>query len=299
MRQSYPHKSLWELCTLFGISRQAYYQATIHQYQVSMAESVVLQLVTQCRLELRGKAGVRKMWTPLKSKLAEHGITMGRDRLFDLLRSYHLLLRRRTRKVKTTDSHHWLKKYPNLIKGLVVIAPGQLWVSDITYISTLEGFCYLSLITDAYSRKIMGYCLYPTLEAIGCIKALEMALTGKPNPTVYPLIHHSDGGIQYCSYRYIEILKENHMEISMAKSPYENAIAERINGTVKNEFEVVPMYKSYRAAKLDIPKIVTIYNQKRPHSSIDYLTPEQAHLKEGPIKRRWKSYHSSTKKKEV
>jgi putative transposase len=212
----------------------------------------------------------------------------------------HLLLLRLFKiKEKTTDSHHWLKKYPNLIKGLVVTAPGQLWMSDITYIPTLEGFCYLSMITDAYSRKIIGYCLYPILEAIGCIQALLMAIKGRLARPVYRLINHSDGGVQYCCFRYIDILAEHQIIISMAKSPYENAIAEKINDTIKNELGVPGMYKSYRSAKLDIPKIVAIYNQKRLHSSIDYLTPDQAHQKEGHIKRRWKSYWPAIQKMET
>lgn len=241
--------------------------------------------------------GTRKLLFLLLPHLEEHGIKMGRDQLFDLLRFHGLLIRRRRRMVKTTDSHHWLKKYPNLIVGLAITSPEQLWVSDITYIRTLEGFSYLSLITDAYSRKIVGFALYPTLEAVGCIEALEMAVNERRNSSPFILIHHSDRGIQYCSFDYVNILLKSNIAISMTQSgsPYENALAERVNGIIKNEFFPKKVYQNHKEAKKSITKTILTYNERRPHSSIDFLTPEQAHNQEGLLIKRWKHYPKQKK----
>ena len=168
MRQKHPEESLGSLCELFGVTRQAYYDAAEHEKKTSIAHMLILSLVREYRSNIPF-IGTRKLLFLLIPDLKEHGIKIGRDQLFELLRFHGLLIRRRKRMVKTTDSHHWLKKYPNLIKGLEVTGPNQLWVSDLTYIRTLEGFSYLSLITDAFSRKIVGYSLYQTLEAVGCI----------------------------------------------------------------------------------------------------------------------------------
>jgi len=290
---------LGRLCTLFGVTRQAYYEAEIQENKTSIARMVVLSIVKELREDIP-LIGTRKLLFKLDPYLIEHGIKMGRDQLFNLLRFHGLLIRRRKRIVKTTDSHHWLKKYPNLIKEMVITSPEQLWVSDITYIRTLEGFSYLSLITDAYSRKIVGYALYPTLEAVGCIEALEMAVKGIKNISPYILIHHSDRGIQYCSADYIDILTKANIAISMTQngSPYENALAERVNGIIKNEFFPKKVYQNHKEAKKTISKIILTYNEKRPHSSIDFLTPEQAHSQEGFMKKRWKQYSKQQKQVE-
>lgn len=255
---------------------------------------VVLRLVKDLREDMPLLGG-RKLLFRLLPQLEEHKIKMGRDQLFGLLRFHCLLVRRRKRSVKTTDSHHWLKKYPNLIKDMIITSPEQLWVSDITYIRTLEGFSYLSIITDAYSRKIVGHSLYATLEAVGCIEALEMALEGRKNNSPFILVHHSDRGVQYCCSVYIELLNEANIAISMTESgsPYENALAERVNGIIKNEFFPKKIYQNHREAKKSIAKIIEIYNEKRPHASLDYLTPSQAHNQEGVLKKRWKNYTKS------
>jgi transposase InsO family protein len=155
----------------------------------------------------------------------------------------------------------------------------------------MQGFCYLSLITDAYSRKIVGHALWPTLEALGCIEALEIAVSGRQKSSNY-LIHHSDRGIQYCSAAYVSILDQASIDISMTQSgsPYENALAERVNGIIKNEFYTFRIYQNYKDAKKGIQKIVEIYNKRRPHASLDFLTPENAHNLSGPINKRWKTY---------
>ncbi|MDR4952602.1 IS3 family transposase [Chryseobacterium sp. ES2] len=287
----YPNKSLGEICALFGVTRQAYYEAQQREKQTSIAHMIVLCLVKEFRDEMP-MLGTRKLLSKLSPHLEEHGIKMGRDQLFALLRFHGLLIRRRKRMVKTTDSHHWLKKYPNLVKDLALQASEQLWVSDITYIRTLEGFSYLSLITDAYSRKIVGHALHPTLEAAGCIEALIMAVAERKMESNFTLIHHSDRGIQYCSSGYIEILQSENIAISMTQtgSPYENALAERMNGIIKNEFFPKRIYQNHKEAKKAIDRIVYIYNNSRPHSSLDYLTPNKAHDAIGALKKRWKQY---------
>lgn len=291
MRQTFPNESLERLCALFGVTRQAFYEAQVHERKTTIANALVLGFVAELRKDIP-LLGTRKLFHLINPKLEMHGIKMGRDQLFDLLRFHGLLIRRRKRMVKTTDSHHWLKKYPNLTLDIVITGPEQLWASDITYIRTLQGFSYLSLITDAYSRRIMGYSLCPTLEAIGCIEALEMAIANRKKDSPYHLIHHSDRGIQYCSAKYIEILLKEGIKISMTQSgsPYENALAERVNGIIKNEFYFKQICQNHQEAKKYIDKSVANYNSLRPHSSVDFLTPNQAHMKSGAITKRWKKY---------
>ena len=296
MRQEHPGESLGSLCELFGVTRQAYYDAAEHEKKTSIAHMLILSLVREYRSNIPF-IGTRKLLFLLIPDLKEHGIKIGRDQLFELLRFHGLLIRRRKRMVKTTDSHHWLKKYPNLIKGLEVTGPNQLWVSDLTYIRTLEGFSYLSLITDAFSRKIVGYSVYQTLEAVGCINALKMAVEERKYDSPYFLIHHSDRGIQYCSAEYVSILGDQNIAISMTQSgsPYDNALAERVNGIIKNEFYPKRVYQNHKEASKAISRIIQIYNSKRPHASVDYLTPEQAHEREGQLSKRWKTYRRKKK----
>lgn len=256
----------------------------------------VLCLVREARLIMQ-MIGTRKLVHHLAGPLQDHGIKMGRDQLFNLLRHHGLLVRRRRRIIKTTDSFHWLKKYPDLTTGLNLNASEQLWVCDITYIRTINSFSYLSLITDAYSRLIVGYCLYPTLEAVGCLRALEMAINNRSKSC--KLIHHSDRGIQYCSAAYVDVLKLNHIEISMTQSgsPYENALAERMNGILKNEFYPKRVYQNHKEAVKVLTSNIEVYNSKRPHLSLGYLTPQSAHQMTGDINKSWKSY--PRKKKQV
>lgn len=296
MRQSHSQESLERLCTLFGVTRQAFYEAQVYESRTSIAHMIILTIVSELRADIP-IIGTRKLLFMLTPELEKHGIKLGRDQLFDLLRFHGLLIRRRTRMVKTTNSHHWLKKYPNLIKNLVLSAGNQLWVSDITYIRTLQGFNYLSLITDAYSRKIMGYSLSETLAAAGPTEALLMAINERKEFSAFIPIHHSDRGVQYCSSEYVDILNEQKIAISMTQSgsPYENALAERVNGTIKNDFFPKRVYQNHKEAKKAITKIIQVYNQKRPHASVDYLTPDEAHLKEGDLKKRWKHYSKQKK----
>lgn len=244
------------------------------------------------------RIGTRKLHYMLAENLERHGITIGRDKLFDLLASYGLLVRRRRRKrACTTDSRHPFKRYPNLIKDLTVQRPNHLWVSDITYIGLRDGFCYLSLVTDAYSRKITGYCLHPSLKKDGPVAALQMAMAHLPGNLLQPLIHHSDRGLQYCCGEYITLLVNKPITISMTENgdPYENAIAERVNGILKNEFGLDREFNSFDEATRAVDAAIETYNELRPHASCDYLTPNIAHQKQGALPLRW----VPKKKKEV
>jgi len=241
------------------------------------------------------RIGTRKLHYMLSETLQRHGICIGRNKLFDLLSDHGLLVRRRKRKrVSTTDSNHPFRKYPNMVRELQVLRPNHLWVSDITYLSLTDSFCYLSLVTDAYSRKIVGYCLHPTLKKEGPMQALKMAVADR----VYrhPLIHHSDRGLQYCCGDYTSLLERSGISISMTEKgdPYENAIAERVNGILKSEFELDRDFGSFDIAKTAVDKAIDVYNHQRPHSSCNYLTPAQAHLQQGLLLTKWKRRLSMT-----
>lgn len=289
-------RSIQTLCSLLGYSRQAFYKFVKHAEKEALQHDLILQEVLRIRKTLK-RLGTRKLLFKMEGFMREQHIEIGRDAMFDLLATHKLLIRKRKRRVPvTTFSDHWMRKYPNLIIDFIPTAPNQLWVSDITYITLKDDFAYLSLITDAYSRKIVGFYLSETLSADGCIKALLMAL--KNNPQLGRLIHHSDRGSQYCCADYVSILDKHFVKISMTQSgdPLENAIAERVNGILKDEL-LEKIYINYQEAKQAIAAAISIYNYQRPHSSIDMLTPIEAHLREGELKRRWKNYYS--KKKEV
>ncbi len=237
--------------------------------------------------ELPG-VGTDKLHHLLTDFLAEHHLKLGRDKLYALLREHHLLRTKRRKQAKTTNSQHPFYKYVNLVKELSVTNPNQLWVSDITYIRTGNDFSYLSLITDAYSHKIVRWAMDTTLQTKGPLAALQMAVKtlhkGKES-----LIHHSDRGIQYCCKEYIQLLCSCGIRISMTNQgdPGENALAERVNRTIKEEFNC-RAFLSFDWAKVAITKSIQAYNQLRPPASGDYLTSNQAHLKEGALKKRWR-----------
>lgn len=233
------------------------------------------------------RIGTRKLQYLIQDDLKELGIKMGRDVLFDFLRAEHLLIRPKRSYIKTTNSKHWMKKYPNLLGDLQIHRPEQVWVSDITYIKTNEGHRYLSLVTDAYSKKIMGYELSPDLSVDGPLKALTMAIKARKFKS--NLIHHSDRGLQYCCAEYVKCLTDNQINISMTQNgdPYENAIAERVNGILKYEFLLTDGFADQKIATTVIAQSVSIYNCERPHLSWNMLTPEQAHNQSGIPLRKW------------
>lgn len=283
----YAHYSVRYFCGLFGKSRQAWYDKTDAIGAQQLSDAIILKLVEQIRLELP-RAGVPQLYQKLQEPMAEHGIKMGRDGLYQLLGTHGCLLRYRRRKPYTTDSNHLYKKYPNLIKDMLLTHPGRLWVSDITYLRLSKGFCYLSIVTDAYSRKIIGYKLHPTLHSEGAIDALIMAATKSKRQRT--LIHHSDRGVQYCCNDYVKMLEHYGINISMTENgdPYENTIAERINGILKGEFLLNQTFSSYTEAVQATQNAVEKYNHVRPHASCDYMTPAMAHEQSGVLKKRWK-----------
>ena len=284
----YPLFSLRYFCSLFGKSRQAWYDQMNRKSEQHLSQPIVLKLVKEIREKLP-RAGVPKLHFMLKEKLQQHGIKMGRDALYQLLGEHGYLIRYRRRKPYTTNSNHPYRKYPNLIRERMLIRPGQLWVSDITYIRLTHGFCYLSIITDAYSRKIIGHNLHPTLQSDGAINALQTAIKNRRERCM--LIHHSDRGIQYCCSDYVKLLKRHGIQISMTEKgdPYENAIAERVNGILKEEFILNKTFSSFSEAQQTVNDAIEKYNHIRPHSSCDYLTPIQAHEQNGFLRKRWKS----------
>jgi putative transposase len=286
------------LCGLFGNSRQAYYQRIKYIHKEGLKNEILYQIILRRRSLMRNcREGGRKLYKILQGTVPAE-LLMGRDAFFDFLRENNLLVPRRRCRPKTTNSFHRYRKYPNLIKGFTPDKPNQLWVSDITYIETSQGFVYLSLITDAYSRKIVGWALGDTLEAKYTIMALEMALKQLPKGTkgVY---HHSDRGIQYCCDAYINLLNKHHFKISMTEKgdPLENAMAERVNGILKMEWLNQMKLETADHAKSELKQIINIYNNLRLHSSIEMKTPSQAHKCHGPLERQWKNYYK--KKPEV
>ena len=280
------------ICGLFGKTRQAYYKRKKETYKESINEDLVLTVVKKIR-ETQKRTGGRKLLEMVKGKVDQEQL-MGRDEFFNLLRSHGLLVRKRKFRAVTTNSFHWLHKYPNLIKGLSPERPNHLWVSDITYINTDNGFLYLYLITDAYSRKIIGWHLSDNLGSDNAILALFMAISQLP-ANCGEIIHHSDRGIQYCSLKYVKILEAHGIKISMTENgdPYENAIAERVNGILKTEWLYDMNLHNHTEAREAIEQIIRIYNTERLHSSIEMLTPDQAHSRTGKLKRLWKSYKKS------
>lgn len=274
------------LCRLFGKSRQAYYDRRWDISEREQMEIQVVDLVLQVRRELPGLGG-HKMYKCIFQPLRSNGIKIGRDKLFTIMRKHNLLIDRKRRGPRTTQSNHWFRRYPNLIKQLEPDRSEQLWVADITYICIGYDFNYLSLITDAYSRKIMGYCLHPYLTNEGTLKALKMALSTRSKSL--PLIHHSDRGVQYCSHDYVDLLKKNNFSISMTENgeAYENPIAERMNGILKTEFNLGQVFKSRTDALLTVQKSIMSYNDLRPHMSCNYLTPREAHTFIDPLIKQW------------
>ena len=234
--------------------------------------------------------GTRKIYHLIKPQLERSNIKMGRDALFNLMDANNLKVTKRKRRHITTNSNHVFRKYPNLIREMEPDGPNQIWVSDITYIRSDQKFLYLFLITDAYSKKVIGCKLANTLDSIHAVNSLQDAIKNNCQP-ITGLIHHSDRGIQYCSKEYINVLQENKIKISMTENgdPLENAVAERVNGILKDEY--LNQYQSLTTLQLE--KSIEKYNKKRPHLSCDMLTPQLAHHSSGKLKRRWKNYYKN------
>jgi putative transposase len=264
------------ICDAFSLKRDAYYKFHKRFTAKKKVEQIVVGLVRKSR-KILPREGTRKMIKSLHQDFQEQHLKIGRDRLFRILRENELLVRRKKYSSRTTNSYHRFYKYNNIIKDLKINRPNQVWASDITYIRTINGFCYLALITDMYSRKIVGFDLSDSLELKGCVRALNKAIYNAKS--IKQLIHHSDRGIQYCSNIYTQILKRKKIEISMTEENhcYENALAERVNGILKDEFYLDQTFTSVVHAKKATKNAIKLYNNKRLHLSLDYKTPNYVH----------------------
>jgi len=283
---------LVRLCWLFGISRQAYYQHFWHQQAISIEQELVVSEVKRLRF-LHPVIGTRKLQVLLQPFLLDHQIKIGRDGLFELLADHKLLVKKSRRKTVTTWSSHWMHKYPNLIREYTPKSSNQLWVSDITYWRVANGFLYISFVTDAFTHKIVGYCVSDNLSSLAPIKALEMAINTNAIKAT-ELIHHSDRGVQYCSADYVKLLLDNDIKISMTQNgdPLENAIAERINGIIKDEYLNHYTVKDITDAQQLLRSAVDLYNTHRPHMSCGWLTPQVVHEQNLNTEKQWKTYYT-------
>lgn len=283
--------SLEKLCGLFGRTRQGLWKQGVERAVEAMEDAAVIAETRLIRAGLP-RAGVRKIW----GILAQEGIHIGRDRLFEILRGAGMLVKPLRSYTVTTRTYSWLKKWPNLIRGLVATAPDMIWVADITYIEVyvkgVKRFMYLSLITDVFTHEIVGHCLHPTLDTQGPLRALRSALQGCDPASLKGLIHHSDRGCQYCSAEYVAELHSHGIRVSMTENgdPYENAVAERVNGILKNEWLYHERLTSVEKATARIDEIVDLYNNYRPHMSIGNITPAAARAEGVVPPPLWKNY---------
>ena len=278
--------SLCGVCRQLGYSKQAYYKSLSRKKVAGLQFQEIKGKVLAVRHQLP-RLGTRKLYKLLGEELRQQGLKIGRDRLFDLLRRESLLVVRKRKYVSTTDSRLWMRQYPNLVQDMELNRPEQIWVADITYLSTKQGYNYLHLVTDAYSKKIMGYKHSDNLEAGTSLQALKMAFKHRSHK--HALVHHSDRGLQYCSKEYTGLLKENNVSISMTQngSPYDNAIAERVNGILKQEFGLDELFENMQEAGKQIDESIALYNRMRPHTSNHLLTPDEMHQQDKLKPRAW------------
>lgn len=260
------------LCDAVGFTPQAFYKAKKQRQRKQLEEDRILAVVAEKRC-VHPRRGGRKLLLDLEAA----GVEIGRDKLFDFLRDKDLLVPPAPKKARTTNSRHCLPTFANRIADLEVTRPHQVWVSDLTYVRVNNSFVYLALTMDLYSRKIVGWHCSNSLEAEGCMQALRMAL--KQLPKGKKPIHHSDRGTQYCCHAYVDLLRDNGLEISMTEKNhcYENAHAERLNGILKQEYWLGSTFRSQAQAKIAVAQAVAAYNTDRPHTSLQYATPEKVH----------------------
>jgi transposase InsO family protein len=271
-----PEWGVAALCARVGMSRQNYYAARRLRKRQHIDEELILELVGRER-HVQPRIGGRKLLYLLGSDLQEAGVNVGRDRFFELLAEHDLLVAPKRGTPHTTNSRHSLPVFHNLLTGMSLQAPNQAWVSDLTYIRTEEGFLYAALITDAYSRKIVGAHIGDSLEAVGCLAALDKALSELPKGR--QPIHHSDRGCQYCCHEYVGRLQARGLPISMTEVMhcYENALAERVNGILKQEYEMDRTFRTKEQAKSAFEQAVWLYNHRRPHLRLNYRFPADVH----------------------
>ena len=290
MKSFYKDTGLGVLCGLVGRTRQAYYESEWRSEKIQFEAAIVVDLVNRER-EIAKRVGGKKLYLILQEELCLHGIKIGRDKFLTILRDNDLLIKPRRSRVQTTMSRHRLDKYPNIAQDLLIDRAEQLWVSDITYLKVNGKHGYLILITDAYSRKVVGYNFGQNMDTKFCMQALQSALECRSFPN-RQLMHHSDRGVQYCSNIYTKALIDNDLAISMTENgdPLENALAERMNRIFKDNFALDQEFADFDTAKSVIEAAIHYYNNRLPHSSIDMLTPSQAHLKIGTLKKHWRWY---------
>jgi len=288
----YPQIGVGTFCRLLGLTRQAYYQSQGRMADTGIEAELVVQEVIAIR-RMHPAMGCRKLLVMLQAFMLDHQIKMGRDALFDLLAEHKLLVRKRKRNITTTWSKHWMRKYPNLIRDVVPSKVNEVWVSDITYFKIGEKHVYISFVTDAYSRKIVGYYVAQTLDAVHSVKALQMAID-QANTNLTSLIHHSDRGAQYCCAEYVNLLQDYQIGISMTENgdPLENAIAERVNGIIKEEYLNHYNITNKKEIEQKLQQAVSLYNNDRPHLSCNMLTPNQVHHNNLPPQKLWKNYYN-------
>lgn len=286
MHERHPSLRMDVLCGLFGRSKQAFYQHHRKADENRIDKERILLHIREIRDNLPG-CGVRKIHEMLRRY--HQPCHIGRDRLFDLLREEGMLIRKRKRKKRTTYSDHHMRVYPNAVRDVIPVRPNEIWVSDITYLQYLDKDYYLFLVTDAYSHKIVGWTLSDNMRVNNAVQALRMALRQRKDKN--HLIHHSDRGSQYASYKYMRLLKRNGIMPSMTENgdPRENAIAERVNGILKEEFFKYMQLTENNIDK-EIANAITNYNTRRIHYSIGLMTPEEAHRSTGKLDRMWKKY---------
>jgi transposase InsO family protein len=300
MHEKYSKLGVKVLCGLFGKTRHAYYDHLWSEAEWEKTKTAVLEIVAVVR-KRQPKLGTRRLYHKIEGSLANNALKVGRDTLHALLLEAGMTVRvKRRHRPRTTDSNHGFPLYPNLVKGVVPTGPNQQWVSDITYLSLPGCFCFLSLVTDAYSRMVVGYNLSLQMAAEQTIVALEMALATLPEGEL-DLIHHSDRGSQYACYAHTGILIARGVRISMTEDsdPRDNGIAERVNGILKDEQGLEVMFGSLEEAWEKVREAIEIYNFERPHGSIDYLSPAEAHAMSGPIPKRWKYWHQRKGRQDV
>lgn len=296
-----------EVCSLFGVTKQAYYKYDEQSFQTLLLRD---KIAVDYALRIRAidpRIGCKKLYRMYAAEFGEEH-PLGRDRFLRLLEQRGLKLRRRQSKVpRTTDSRHHYPTYPNRIWSVIPQKANQIWVSDITYIKVWDDieheqyhFCYLALITDAYSKMVVGYAVGESLDTVHPLAALKMALATLPQEFDFSgLIHHSDRGVQYASSRYVQALSSRHIAVSMTENgnPKHNAIAERVNNTIKNEFFAQLQFTSLQQVRREVTKAVAFYNTCRPHWSLNGMTPAQAAMQEGEIPKCWHSYRENAIKK--
>ena len=282
------------------MSSQAYYKHGDTALRKLAEEAFCVEYIRRIRQKDRGIGG-GKLWKMYKKEFGDDH-SVGYNRFYDIIEKYNLKVRKKKRRVRTTDSDHDLPLYPNLVKELIPLRPNQLWVSDITYMVVYLNaetgeyeFCYLSLVTDYYTKEIIGWCVGETLEAKFAIEALNMALGRLGGAPADDLIHHSDRGVQYASYDYTKLLKKHHIKISMTEcgDPKDNAVAERVNGIIKNELLMGMSFFSIEEVRKALKVAIDFYNNERPHMSLDWKTPAEAALCTGELEKKWKSYREN------